>query len=74
MGKSTLRTLTIMAIAGMLSNSFYPLIHTEKRKRISEEELNRKRGLKEFIINGQSVWAINEKNAVRKADKIKNAR
>jgi len=29
----------------------------------------RNKNLKEFNINGKTVWAINEKNAIRKANK-----
>ena len=36
------------------------------------QNVMRKRGLKPFTINGVTVWALNKKNAMRKAKKIKS--
>lgn len=44
---------------------------TSQARRKSEQQLlierNKARGLKEFDIEGRTIWAINRKNAVRKA-------
>lgn len=45
-----------------------------KRPRVEHEPLpkgttDRNKNLKEFHINGKTVWAINEKNAIKKAKK-----
>jgi len=45
----------------------------EEKIRIAQErEQQKNHGLKEFIINGISIMAINEKNAIRKFNKIKD--
>lgn len=36
-----------------------------------EEQVKRSNGMREFIINGVSIWALNYKNAVRKYAKMK---
>ena len=43
-----------------------------KKLRIQKgfEFQNTNKGLKEFNINGKTVWALNEKNAIRKANKF----
>lgn len=46
----------------------------ERRKsRLEREKIERykRQGLKEFTIDGKIVWARNEKNAIRKANNIK---
>ena len=35
------------------------------------QSVMRKRGLKQFTIDNVTVWALNKKNAIRKAKKIK---
>jgi hypothetical protein len=45
-----------------------------KPKEITEDDIrkqNIKRGLKQFFIEGEEVWAINYKRAVKKAKKLK---
>lgn len=44
----------------------------DKKVRLANEEIERKKskGLKEFIIEGVSIWAINQKNADKKARKL----
>jgi hypothetical protein len=50
-----------------------PRIPVENRtKRSSLEENMKAKGLKLFIIEGHEVWAINEKTAKKKIQKIKN--
>jgi hypothetical protein len=60
----------IMAMAAMCSE-------TNKRNKpkqgrpIDFDNLPRPKGMNPFIIEGIEVWALNEKNAKRKAKKIK---
>ena len=44
----------------------------DKKVRLANEEIERKKskGLKEFIIEGVSIWANNQKNADKKARKL----
>ena len=40
---------------------------SDSEKQAKQRELNLRKGLKEFHMeDGQSVWALNEKNAIRK--------
>ena len=64
----------MMAMAMMaMSGGAYPhesYIDTRQPKpRIPDDELNRSRGLKPFDIDGKTVWAINKKNSIRKANR-----
>jgi len=43
----------------------------EKPKRTSKEELLLSKGLKVFYIDGVGIVALNEKNAIRKFNKMK---
>lgn len=50
-----------------------PKVLAERRKkRLEYEDMERKKaqGLKLFNINGVEVWALNQKNAERKAKKL----
>lgn len=42
-----------------------------RQRRMKEQEIKRNiaHGLKRFVINGKTVWALNQKNAERKAKK-----
>lgn len=42
-----------------------------KRRSDKKIENNIKKGLKLFLINGKGVWALNQKNAKRKANRLK---
>jgi hypothetical protein len=50
--------------AGLLKDE---RVTTKPRQRGTPD---RNPNLKEFHINGKTVWAINEKNAIKKANKI----
>lgn len=39
------------------------------RKKTDMDTLQQRKGLKKFVIEGQEIWALNEKNAQRKAAK-----
>lgn len=67
-----------MAMAAMSSQSFgtsslssgFEELSMNKNKILSQEELveiYKKKGLKEFFYDKGSIWAINQKNADRKA-------
>lgn len=56
----------IAAIAGMgVESPLEPV--RKKRIQRSLAELNSRRGMKEFFYGENSIWAINQKNADRKA-------
>lgn len=42
----------------------------KKRMAAAKIEINKKNGLKEFIYGENSIWAINQKNADKKAKKL----
>jgi hypothetical protein len=44
----------------------------KREKKERERDLNLSKGLKEWTIKGITVFAINEKNAIRKVNKILN--
>lgn len=45
--------------------TMFPEVSEDKKK-----DLMHKAGLKQFMIQGQEIWAINEKNAYRKFKKL----
>ena len=58
-----------------MENKHEPINRKEKRKINQKPNKNPNMnpyGLKKFIIDGQEVWALNLKNAKRKANKIYN--
>lgn len=67
----------IAAMLGGLDNSVRPSFsqpkETERERAIrlkaSREKIAKSNGLKLFTINGKSVWALNEENAIRKLKK-----
>ena len=66
------RRLFLTYLGATLSN-----LKTKKRLKegisrtgLSEEELNKSKGLKQFSYGENSVWAINQKNADKKAKKL----
>ena len=78
--KNALSLYTLAAMSAM--NDFtdpyrgyddYKIIESESEKKArlekSKIESNKSKGLKEFIYGGNSVWAINKKNADKKAKK-----
>jgi hypothetical protein len=74
--------LLAMAAAAMAGDNHYdngsiiglkdkpPL--TEKEKEEIKRKQSLSKGLKEFIINGQKIYALNEKNAIKKYNKNLN--
>jgi hypothetical protein len=73
--KKNAYTSAILAIAASMFNpDGYPYQEEpviRKTQKASQQELNRRKGLKMFLIDGQQVWAINKKNAIRKARKTR---
>jgi len=67
----------LMAMAGMMAAMAYGdnnkhlgrenLIGEQRRRERNAPTLNKAKGLKEFFYGSNSVWAINQKNADRKA-------
>lgn len=70
MSRKSLKTLShiaaITAIMAGENQSNFTRINLTKSS-LTEDEKNRKKGLKPFNINGEIIWAINEKNAIKKA-------
>jgi len=71
---SKLKSLYLMAVGMAAMGNMYqeplpprenPIIDWDKAKRNQAKA----KGLKQFFINGKEVWALNEKNAIRKAKK-----
>lgn len=68
-------TLAAMAMGGDLGSNNREIYikpkesEEEKNKRLAKAKIdqNKARGLKEFFYGENSVWAINQKNADRKA-------
>ena len=68
----------LMALAMMMDNSGYSLAPDKgetieefhERLKKHKQDLLLKRGLKEFTIDGHTVLALNEKNAIRKINKL----
>ncbi len=48
----------------------YPTEDDTEQRRLAQIRLHRKHGLREFIIEGESVWALNSQNALKKYNKI----
>lgn len=60
--------------AALMGGGFGNLPHSSKRE---DGEIDftpkippKPNGLKKFIIDGKEVWALNEKNAIRKSKKV----
>lgn len=69
--KTNLRIYELMAMAAIFGGD--NMARDISRRREVDLEAERPKppppkGLKKFFINGQEVWAINEKNAIRKAN------
>lgn len=62
---------TFLAVSAMLGGDTMPtrVERTPIKRYVPPGHVESKRGLKQFFIDGQEVWAINEKNAIRKAKK-----
>jgi hypothetical protein len=81
-GMQSLAMLTAISMSlGMDMTGFgmptEPRLTPESIKRLRElrmqqglESQKKNKGLKEFNIDGKIVWALNEKNAIRKAKKV----
>jgi len=73
-----MRNSNIMALALMFStmDHYTPIgsrrreIEITKRSIKTPEEVNKKLGLKEFIYGETKIWALNQKNADKKAKKL----
>lgn len=64
-----LKTAVAIGLAGLLSKIQNPLKEAKEHytSPMSEEDKLRAQGLKPFTFSdGQTVWAINQKNAIRK--------
>lgn len=77
--KGLMMALAAMAMYGqnnfsVKSKEEYELDQEEKDKKLKEGRNNllKKKGVKEFIINGVTVYARNYDNALRKANNLKN--
>lgn len=76
--KSMLGLSLMMASLSMANHNHSPQIRDEylpkeieeqkkKRQKAIDKKINEAKGLKEFFYGENSVWAINQKNADRKA-------
>ena len=70
--------LTAMAMMMALGQTEGPIVstrrsHTKKapNKAPNKAKLAEAAGLKKFVIEGREIWALNEKNAIRKFNKQK---
>lgn len=65
----------LLLLAHMITPLNSPLEHSNNRKVLkghsnrSEEDKAKLKGLKKFIIEGHEIYAINEKNAIKKYNK-----
>lgn len=68
---SKLESLAILSTMMVLSgNSPYSVrIEKEPKKQLTEDEIAERKGLKKFFYGENYVWALNQKNADRKARK-----
>lgn len=73
------KLLTIAFLMSEISEDFYmkscrkePMSEQELRDKIKKQLENKKipKGCKEFVIDGIKVYALNEKNAIRKVKNI----
>ena len=75
------KTLGLLSVISAMFQDFNQIEHyhikplsEDARRRLKEDikrkciEVNKKKGVKEFIIDGKKVYAINYKNALRKAN------
>ena len=56
---------TMIALSG--NSPYSERIEKEPKKRLSEDEIAERKGLKKFFYDDNYVWALNQKNADRKA-------
>lgn len=69
----------MMALASSVDGTGYGspftrVVHENRAKKSTPEEINKANGLKEFTIEGKVYWAINYKNAVKKYNKEKGSK
>jgi hypothetical protein len=69
----------MLALASMMSGPITRTPYGEEIQPIPESidvetrnKQNAERGLKEFELNGVTVWALNHKNAIKKYNKMMN--
>lgn len=77
---SRMKSAYLLALAGMMMAGaggsetpprFYKQPLTDDEKKAAKERQNIAKGLKKFIIHGKVIWALNEKNALKKYSKTK---
>lgn len=56
---------TMMALSG--NSPYSERIEKEPKKQLTEDEIAERKGLKKFFYDENYVWALNQKNADRKA-------
>ena len=69
--KAQLLALAALALGGVAINSNRREYRPEPKRisKLDRDEQARNKGLSLFHINGQEIWALNRKNAERKANK-----
>ena len=69
---SKLKSLAILSTMMVLSgNSPYSeCIEKKPKKQLTEDEIAESKGLKKFFYGENYVWALNKKNADRKAKRV----
>lgn len=56
---------TMMALSG--NSPYLERIEKEPKKQLTDDEIAERKGLKQFFYGENYVWALNQKNADRKA-------
>ena len=66
---SKLKSLAIISAMMALSGSspYSERIEKEPKKQLTDDEIAERKGLKKFFYGENYVWALNQKNADRKA-------
>lgn len=59
---------TMMALSG--NSPYSERIEKEPKKQLTDDEIAERKGLNKFFYGNNYVWAINQKNADRKAKKL----
>lgn len=68
---SKMKTIAaLMAMAAMSGQSFMASGHGDELDTFNPVNAPKPMGVQKFIIEGKEVWAINRKNAIRKAAKL----
>jgi len=72
MSKMSNILLAYAMMGAMSGENFGRTIVMDRTVQVRDEELyNKSKGLKQFFYGGNSLWAINQKNADRKAKSLK---